>query len=264
MTFSTETKFVLINCDDMGYHPSINDAIIDVLNGGVVKSLSLMATGPYFDDAVDKLHRMGIKKLGAHLVLAAEYPVLPMYPVSGSQLVPSLVDIAGKFYQDISKVRVRAKNSEIRYEVVQQLNKILNAGFSLTHVDGHMFWYESDEGGIEMHNLVADICQTYNLPLRSSSKHYSRKIKQVEMYWDDFESIEQRSHQYRDYFETLEKSVSELIIHPALNPEVLARFTRTGDRRIADHHFFSNVDLKHWFSVHSITPITWPEVPGKL
>lgn len=254
------TSRVLVTCDDMGYHPCINDAIIEVLGRSLVKSVSLMATGPHFDDAVAKLHRGGIERVGVHLALAAEYPNLPMRPVSDPQRVSSLVDERGCFFAGISSIRREARISEVREEVLAQIARIRGAGFGVSHVDGHMFWYERDEGGVAMHNAVAEICDQQDLPLRSRSAHRSRRIDSVRMYWDGNADIDGRLADYRAFFTEVRPGLSELIVHPGDDPAALATFTRTGHRRIADYRFFTDPGLPRWLSALGIEIVGWSDI----
>jgi predicted glycoside hydrolase/deacetylase ChbG (UPF0249 family) len=253
-------KQLLINCDDMGYHPAINSAIADVLSGGVVKSVSLMSTGTYFEEAVDTLRNLGISHLGVHLVLAAEYENLPMRPIADPEKIRSLVTAEGYFHRSMEQIRESARLEEIEHEVIQQLDRAINAGFTLTHVDGHMFWYESNQGGKSTHNLITKICDRYGLPVRSAYPHQSRLIKKVHMFWDNFSGIEERKQEYNSFLQQLNSNLSELIIHPGKNPEMLGRFSATGDRRIADYEFFSSPSLKSVLDRNNIEVITWPDM----
>ncbi|MCP5110340.1 MAG: ChbG/HpnK family deacetylase, partial [bacterium] len=114
---------VLINCDDLGMYPTINDAVVEILAGGIVKSASLMAVGNFFEDAVQKLAREGIREIGVHLTLGSEYTSLPVRPLSEATTVPSLVGGDGAFHPDIRAIRERLDTAEVRRELCLQVNR---------------------------------------------------------------------------------------------------------------------------------------------
>jgi len=251
---------VLINCDDMGYHPVINQAIIEVLENGAAKSVSLMAAGPYFNDAVERLADSGITQVGVHLVLAAEYPALPMRPLASVDRVGSLVDENGYFYRDMQQCRRVLNIDEVRTEVECQIDRVKQAGLGISHVDSHMFWFEEEEAGREVHDLLADICVAHRLPMRSKQNHPAQAIADVRMFWAGFENIEQRCLQYWQFFQDFEGPLCELIIHPGIEPGRLAEFTGTGARRIADFRFFSHPDLPRKLEESGIELVGWQEL----
>ena len=46
-------KYLIINADDLGLAPGVNQAIIDLHQAGVVTSTSVMVNMPGFNDAVN-------------------------------------------------------------------------------------------------------------------------------------------------------------------------------------------------------------------
>ena len=127
---------ILINCDDLGYHPTINQAIVEILSQGVIRSASIMAVAPYFDDAVENLKSAGISKIGVHLALGAEYQALSFGPLSSAK---SLINGRGFFCPDIQEMREQAQIEDVALEFEQQIAKVVHSGLSVTHLDGHMF-----------------------------------------------------------------------------------------------------------------------------
>ncbi len=109
MTESRQRR-ILINCDDLGYHPTINQAIVEILSQGVIRSASIMAVAPYYDDAVEKLKSAGISKIGVHLTLNSEYQALSFGPLSSAK---SLINERGFFYPDIQEVREQAQIEDV-------------------------------------------------------------------------------------------------------------------------------------------------------
>jgi len=80
------------------------------------------------------------------------------------------------------------------------------------------------------------------------------------MFWDGFDTVASREREYENFFRTLSGSACELIIHPGKNPDALARFTRTGERRIADHSFFTQPGLGDWLTSQNLRLVTWADL----
>ena len=129
-------KNLIVNADDFGRHELINRAVERAFNSGCLKSATLMPGGIAFDDAVDVAKKNPGLGVGIHFTLANGNPILP------PDEIPSLVTEEGIFhdnYVTFLKKYLSGKISlaEVRSELAAQLEKTLNAGLTLTHVDSH-------------------------------------------------------------------------------------------------------------------------------
>ncbi len=129
-------KKIIVNADDFGRHELINRAVERAFNFGCLKSATLMAGGIAFIDAVDVAKKNSGLGVGIHFTLANGNPVLP------PEEIPSLVTADGIFHGDYVKFLKRYLSgkislAEVRSELAAQLEKILNAGLTLTHFDSH-------------------------------------------------------------------------------------------------------------------------------
>ena len=82
---------VIINGDDFGKSPEVNEAVIRAFKAGTLTSCSLMVTGEAFDDAVRLARANEGLAVGLHLVTVQGRAVLP------PSEIPLLVDRAGHF-----------------------------------------------------------------------------------------------------------------------------------------------------------------------
>jgi len=127
-----------VNADDFGLDLEINRGIDEACLGGMVRSVSLLATGKAFEDAVGRLRRMPRVGVGIHLCLVAERSVLP------AQKIQSLVDEQGRFPSAYRNFLVRLWTRRIRPEDIAieldaQFRKFLDHGIHPTHVDSHQY-----------------------------------------------------------------------------------------------------------------------------
>ena len=129
-------KKIIVNADDFGRHELINRAVERAFNSGCLKSATLMAGGAAFEDAVKVAKKFSGLGVGIHFTLANGNPVLP------PKEIPSLVTEEEIFHGDYIKFLKRYLSgkislAEVRSELAAQLEKILNAGLTLTHFDSH-------------------------------------------------------------------------------------------------------------------------------
>lgn len=127
---------IILNADDFGRHEWINAAVKEAVERGLLRSASLMAGEPAFDEAVAiaKAHpELGV---GIHFTLVDGRPVLP------PEKIPSLVDEDGRFRLDHNAfVKAylcgRIRRAEIRRELTAQAGKIVLSGLTPDHADSH-------------------------------------------------------------------------------------------------------------------------------
>lgn len=219
-------------------HWAINQAAIELLAARAANSASLMAIAPYFDDAIERMRAAGISSAGVHLALEAEFPALPMRPSCDPAEVSSLVDEHGMFYRDISPVCGRFDAQEVRRELSAQIERVAQAGIRLTHLDGHMFFYDRPGTNPELLRIVTELGVSYGLPVRSCNGP-------IVMIWDGYDTIGQRREAYRALFRDSPGIECELIIHPGSDEQALREFTSRGERRIADYLVFRD-DVPLW------------------
>lgn len=130
-------KQLIINADDFGIHPAVNEAVRKAATEGILTSTSLMAGGYAFDEAVEMARSMPSLGIGIHLTLVGG--IKPVLPPSE---VPSLTWDNGVFCHDYGKLIVRDLEgkislSEVYAEWDAQIQKIMNTGLPVTHMDGH-------------------------------------------------------------------------------------------------------------------------------
>ena len=132
-------KFVVVNADDLGIAPSVNDAICQAATDGLLTSASLMPSMPAFEHAIQCVSRRCPELgLGAHLCLTSGRPITP------PREIPLLVDAAGRFRHSFGSLwrlchsaAATDAGTQIRQEWTAQLDRLDAAGIALDHVDSH-------------------------------------------------------------------------------------------------------------------------------
>jgi predicted glycoside hydrolase/deacetylase ChbG (UPF0249 family) len=245
---------LLINCDDVGMHPSINRAVCDLVVSTPIRSLSLMANGNFFDDAVVRFREHGIRNVGVHLALTSEFSRLPTRPVSSLSPRSGLVDELGYFFADPPPL-VPSSRQAVEDELRAQIERVLAAGLHITHLDGHMFFYEVMPPALGVDTLVSELAAELNVPYRHRAQRPTTFV------WEDAADPVSRTAFYDGFFTGPALPSGELILHPADDPEAIATFSGSGPRRHIDYLYFKGPTFQNFLARSEVRLITWSDVP---
>jgi hopanoid biosynthesis associated protein HpnK len=129
-------RTLAITGDDFGASRAVNRAIVAAYDRGVLTAASLMVTGDAADEAVAFARARPGLAMGLHLVLVDGKAASP------PSAIPKLVDAAGRFRGGALVAGLRYQFSretrrELAREVRAQLQRFVDTGLTLAHVDGH-------------------------------------------------------------------------------------------------------------------------------
>lgn len=117
----SEPPRVIVNADDFGLHPAINDGIERAHRDGIVTSASIMPLGPAFDDAVRRSRSLPALDLGLHFTLVG---------------VPGLPAGLGAFFGAFLLRKITAQG--VADALRRQLDAALRTqNLPLSHIDSH-------------------------------------------------------------------------------------------------------------------------------
>jgi predicted glycoside hydrolase/deacetylase ChbG (UPF0249 family) len=119
----TARKLLVVNADDFGFTPDVNEGIVDAHRRGILTATTLMANGDAFDDAVRLSRETPSLDIGCHLVLIGGRSLAggKALPLSVPQLLAALAKREIRPYEEL-----RA-----------QVSRILEAGIRPSHLDTH-------------------------------------------------------------------------------------------------------------------------------
>jgi predicted glycoside hydrolase/deacetylase ChbG (UPF0249 family) len=130
----TATHLLVINADDFGLAPGVNDGILEAHAAGTLSSTSAMVNTPAFDEgaalARERARSLGI---GLHLNLVAGRPLTR---------VPSLTDASTGSFHPLGALARRTllgavRAEDVRRECDAQLAALVRSGVRPTHLDSH-------------------------------------------------------------------------------------------------------------------------------
>ena len=113
-------KKLIVTADDVGLDPGMTAGAIEAHRNGIVTACSIVANGAAFDDAVARLRDVPTLAVGVHLALVEERALTTGEPMP-------------RDYVRFLLARKRDPEPELR----AQLEKVLNSGLKITHVNGH-------------------------------------------------------------------------------------------------------------------------------
>jgi len=121
-----QMRRLIVNADDFGFTPDVNQGIVEARRRGILRSTTLMANGDAFDDAVRLARESPDLDVGVHLVLVGgESVAQPGRPLPES--VPNLL-------RGLWSAWTR---SAVEAEFAAQIERIEAAGIRPTHLDTH-------------------------------------------------------------------------------------------------------------------------------
>jgi chitin disaccharide deacetylase len=152
---------IIINADDFGLNTSVNKAIIDSFEKGLINSTTLLANRPGFDEAVELAHKHKIiAKTGIHLALTEGKPV------TSNKLINDYFNDNADDYADIKMHKrklffLSGKGKEVIYnEFAAQIMKVRNSGIQITHIDTHHHIHEA----LSVTQIILTLLKKYNIP----------------------------------------------------------------------------------------------------
>lgn len=128
---------LIVNADDFGRSTSINRAVIQAHQRGILTTASLMVNGAAAEEAVALAHEHPCLGVGLHLTLSHGTSALPY------TRIPDLVDLGQNFSNDAPRAGFRyftnkRCHSQIEEEVAAQFDRFRATGLELDHVNGHL------------------------------------------------------------------------------------------------------------------------------
>ncbi len=201
---------VIVNADDLGRTPGINDGIFAAHERGLVSSATMMVAYPAAREAAARLAGYPALGIGLHVALSGGPPVLP------AAELPSLVDDQGRFanhpdlFDDLDR-------GEIAAEVEAQFAKFRElTGRLPTHLDGH---HHAHRHPLVLEAVMA-VALREGLPVRNASPAVAAKLRAAgivttDVFIERFYAAEARLGPLLEIIEGLAPGVTEVMCHPA-------------------------------------------------
>jgi chitin disaccharide deacetylase len=131
-----EMKQLIVNADDFGLTPGVNEGIIQGFSGGILTSATIMANGAAFEGAVERARRNPGLGVGCHLVIVGGRAIAPREQVRS--LADARGELPGTLLALMAKISLsKAAAGQIANEFRAQIERVRAAGIEPTHLDTH-------------------------------------------------------------------------------------------------------------------------------
>ncbi len=124
--------------DDLGCARSLNLAMKECFEKGILKNCSVLAPAPYLEEGVRMLASAKGLCFGLHSALTSEWDNRRWGPVAPRQKVPSLVDAQGFLHLSNDAARAKVRPDEALIELQAQFDKARGLGLDIRYADLHM------------------------------------------------------------------------------------------------------------------------------
>lgn len=274
-------KLLIVHADDAGMSHSVNRGTIDALETGVVNSASIMVPCAWFPEFAAYAKEHPEYDYGIHLTLTSEWEGYRWGPVVDREKVPSLVDPDGYLWDNVPLVAANVRATEVDLELRGQIDRALQFGVPLTHLDTHMGALLARPDLIEVY---ARLALDYTLPILFVRDADGRIAKQYPAVAERAAEItreldakglpmldsvlqfyggtshEQRLNTYNEALSNLKPGVTEMIIHCGYADDELRAITSSAERRDGDRRIFSSSAMCKLLADQGVELITWKEL----
>ncbi len=223
--YPDDARLLIVNADDFGMYPAINEAIMPALQAGFVQSTSLMVLCPAAPAAMQFLRDHPAVSFAIHLTFIRDYPHIHWQPLAGADHVPSLMDETGAFYlfEDMDIFRARATSADLEVEFRAQIEDALTAGLKPTHLDWHALRFGDR---VDIFDLMLRLAREYGLALRVFGEPFSDQVHRQGLPANDHAvldstslPIENKATRYAQLLHELPAGLSEWAVHPSLGDD---------------------------------------------
>ncbi|RPI18377.1 MAG: ChbG/HpnK family deacetylase [Acidobacteriales bacterium] len=227
--YPADARLLIVNADDFGMCHAVNQAIVDTLQAGIVRSTSLMVPCPWALHAMRFLADHPETPFGVHLTAIGDGAIYRWGPVTAREKVPSLIDKAGYFYdfEHMSQFLAQVSLGELEIEFRAQIEVVLAAGLKPTHLD----WHSLRIGGrADISDVMFRLAREYGLALRVFGRSWIERLQGRGFPTNDYDLVDSygldpssKTAIYAQLLHELPVGLSEWAVHPGLDtPELLA------------------------------------------
>jgi len=249
--YPDNARLLIINADDFGRSHASNEATFRALKDGVVSSTTLMVPCPWALHAMQLLSDHPEISFGVHLTVVCDVSHYRCGPLTCRDKVPSLVDETGFFYtiERIPEFLAQVKLSELEVEFRAQIEAVLAAGLSPTHLDWHCLY---NGGRADIFEMTVKLAEAYGLAVRVFNRSTGEALQQRGLPTNDHDvldsyrlAIVEKSAWYARALRELPSGLSEWAVHPALGtPEMQAIEPESWQARPTDLAFLISQEAR--------------------
>lgn len=249
--YKANDRILIINNDDAGMSHSSNIGTFEGFEKGVITSSTIMVPCPWFSEIVEYAKANPNRDFGIHLTLTSEWKYYRWTGIAPKESVKGLYDPNGYLWRSVEDVYKHATPKEALIEGRAQIQRALDAGIKVTHIDSHMGTYQLNP---EYMKIYSQLASEFNLPLRMGSqktmekfgfgnlrKEYAEKGLVFTDYfiYDELQNYKEVKSFWTDIVKNLKPGVTELYVHASKMSDELRSITYSSKTRAEEAELFT-------------------------
>ena len=277
---SESDKAVVFHADDIGVLQASVQAWSGLIEGSPMTAASVMTPCPWFRGAVAEFAQHENADVGVHMTLNSEWDTMRWRPLSTVDPASGLFDEEHYSPRTTAMVQENADPDAVAVELKAQMDRALEAGIDVTHIDSHMgtlFHPKFLEAYIRMgfaYQVPALILRSNqdSLIQRGYSEQVAAQIEGALKFVEErgmpmFDSIvmlplreaqavSDRTQVAKEFLENMKPGLHYFIFHPAVaGPEIKA-VAPDWEARHGDYELFKSEDWKSIVADSGVTSVS--------
>lgn len=258
--YPADARLLIINADDLGMCHSVNTAIFDALQNGIVCSATLMVPCPWALHAMQFLAAHPEIPFGIHLTVISDWVNYRWGPVTPKEMVPSLIEGTGYFhnFEGMQGFLAQVDLSELEMEFRSQIEAVFSAGLQPTHLDWHSLRIKDRT---DISDVMLKLAREYGLALRVAGEKQIKKVHDLDLPANDHDFLDsylidsnEKTARYIELLRGLPVGLNEWAVHPGLeNAELLTIDPGGAHIRQTDFDFLMSQQAKDVIEEEGIT-----------
>jgi chitin disaccharide deacetylase len=273
--YPRDSKLLIIHADDMGLAHSVNTACIQAFTNKGITSGSIMVPCPWAPEMIAYVKEHPGLDVGVHLTLTAEWDLYKWDGLTSSDQIPSLLDSGKYFYPSVEELGKSAKGPEAEKEIQAQIDKLIDAGIKLTHIDTHM---GSVLANPELVKVYLHLSDKYHLPILFPRAYLgmfppemAKAVGSEIFLVDNLFMLDRKMvtpnwiDAYKKGIEELKPGLNQIIVHLAIDNDEMKAITKGHDDygsawRQNDLDVVSSPEFRSLLKKNNVILIGWKQV----
>ena len=274
--YDNNDRLVIIHTDDIGMCQASVQAFRDLWSVGGVTSGAVMVPCPWFPATAQMCRENPDMDMGVHATLNAEWSNYRWAPVSDVGAGSGLRDEAGYFHDDPDNTSKLASVEDVEKEVHAQIEKALQAGIDVTHVDSHMGaimhpkfiqTYIQAAGGKALPNMLPRL-DAMGIEVMGISEAdrvaYAPIMEMLEgigvptlngIMSMPLDQPDGQMEIAKTLLGNLPEGITHFILHPSIDTPELHAIAPDWESRVSNYNTFMSDELKKFIESEDIKPI---------
>jgi predicted glycoside hydrolase/deacetylase ChbG (UPF0249 family) len=283
--YSANDRLVIIHTDDIGMcHASIQ-AYRELTDFGIVSSGSAMVPCAWFPSVAAYCRANPEADMGVHLTLTSEWDSYRWSPISTMDPKSGMIDAEGYFHRRSEETQSYADPEAVQVELSSQLDRALNSGVQVSHLDTHMLTVAYPKFVPAYIQLAIQSKLPFLFPRMDAASFTQLGLDQetaaiaasfVSILDEqgmplvdhvsglDLDKPLNRLNYAKQKLSELPSGITHFVIHPSVDTPELAAITPDWRSRVADYLTFKDESLRQHISKEGIQIIGYRMLQGLI